>query len=69
MAYLKPIDAHRDKGLESHLVQELQVHQIVVRAALYDEGFTGIDPLVPVWSQGGDNATETSNMIKKNSTK
>lgn len=39
----------RRKHLGSHLIQELQVHQIVVGAALYDDGFTGIDPLVPAW--------------------
>lgn len=55
----------RDQRLESHLIQELQVHQIVVGAALYDEGFTGIDPLVPAWSRGGDNATESSNRDEK----
>lgn len=50
---------HRDKHLNSHLIQELQVHQIVVGAAFYDEGFSCIDPLVPAWSQGGGKASES----------
>lgn len=62
---LTQIDAQRDKRLKSHLIQELQVHQIVIGAALYDEGFTGIDSLVPAWSRGGDDATESRNHDNK----
>ena len=61
-----PINALRDnKYVKSHLIQALQVHQIIIRTALYYQGFTSIDPLVPVWSQGHDNASERSKVTSK----
>lgn len=49
----------RDKHGQTHLVQELQVYQVIIGTALRYEGFTRIDPLVPVWSRAHDTASQS----------
>ena len=55
------MNVYLDKHLKSYFIQKLQVYHIIIRRALDDEGFTSIDPLVPVRSQGHDNIHERCN--------